>query len=463
MNSATETPKIVVTFPTSYTLGSTCTFSGTTGQLSSSLTCTATNSGADSKYEITNPFGGSNYATSATALSLTLGLVKNPNIVGSAGTFTLATFITVAATDYAVDTGTLSPITITAGSLISPSVTPSSTVAYATGVTYSIGFTTQHAVVTNGIIDVIFPSGIIISDTSAATAGCKAGLGGAATTSTSCTVVSSTQIKFTALFSSASFSGAIVLEIPGIRNPRSLSASSSFSVTTTDNSANVIDTLSAGFTVSMASVLDLQDVSIENTATDEINGAFDSYQVFVTAQTPTANGDRVVLRFPTSMSFPTSSASLTCTAGSNVVAVSCAMTSSTRTITATISSFTSGSVASGTQFDFTINTLGNPTSLAPFYMQSVNLVDSSGSSVNAYVAASSTLIQNTQAAAITSATLSQSTVIASSSATYNFRFTPINAIPQNAKIELIYPSTVTVPTTITCSGLTGIPAGTTLD
>ena len=96
-------------------------------------------------------------------------------------------------------------------------------------------------------------------------------------------------------------------------------------------------------------------------------------------------------------------------------------------------------------------------------MQSVNLVDSSGSSVNAYAAASSTLIQNTQAAAITSATLSQSTVIASSSATYNFRFTPINAIPQNAKIELIYPSTVTVPTTITCSGLTGIPAGTTLD
>jgi hypothetical protein len=139
------------------------------------------------------------------------------------------------------------------------------------------------------------------------------------------------------------------------------------------------------------------------------------------------------------------------------------MNSSTKTITATMTSFTGGTVASGSQFDFTINTLGNPISLAQFPMRSISLRDASGNNVNTFTTVSTIIIQNTLAGTLTSQTLSQSTEVASAEAVYTFRFTPANAIPTNAKLELVYPSSVTVPTSITCTGVTGIPAGTVLD
>lgn len=139
------------------------------------------------------------------------------------------------------------------------------------------------------------------------------------------------------------------------------------------------------------------------------------------------------------------------------------MTSSSYIVTASISSFSSGSVAAGSQFDFTINTLGNPISLAPFTMQSVSYVDSSNYQINSYAAATSIAVQNTQAGILTGQTLGQSSTVAGATATYTFTFTPANAIPQNANIQVVYPSTITVPSTITCMGLTGIPANTVLD
>jgi hypothetical protein len=139
------------------------------------------------------------------------------------------------------------------------------------------------------------------------------------------------------------------------------------------------------------------------------------------------------------------------------------MNSSTKTITATMTSFTGGTVPSGSQFDFTINTLGNPISLAQFPMQALSLKDASNNNVNTFTSISSIIVQNTLAGTLTSHTLSQSTDIASAEAVYTFRFTPANAIPTNAKLELIYPSSVTVPTSISCTGVTGIPAGTVLD
>ena len=330
--------------------------------------------------------------------------------------------------------------------------------AYDTGVTYTFTFTTQHTVIANGIIDIQFPSTVSITDSSAAVAGCQASLNSATTTAAACTYVSATQIKVTNLFTVAG-TGVVRVKIPGIRNPRSMGTSSSFTISTTDSSGTLIDIASSGFTVTMTSVSNLQSATVQNTNSGKINGAFDPYQVFITPQTPTTDGDKVVLQFPTTMTFPTSSASLSCTGGSNVGTISCTMNSATKTITATISAFTGGSVASGTQFDFTINTLGNPISLAPTYMQTVTLTNSAGETLNAYPSATSILIQNTQAAALTGQTLSQSTNVASTSATYTFKFTPTNAIPQHAKIEMIYPSAVTVPTTITCTGLTGAATG----
>lgn len=115
----------------------------------------------------------------------------------------------------------------------------------------------------------------------------------------------------TNLYNAAASSSSVSILIPGIRNARSQAPSSSFSVATTDNSGTGIDNLSSGFTITMTSVLDLQGLVIQNTNSDKVNGVFDPYKVIVTAQTPTANGDKVVLQFPTSMTFPSLSSSLT--------------------------------------------------------------------------------------------------------------------------------------------------------
>lgn len=242
-----------------------------------------------------------------------MGTVTNPDISGSPGTFTISTYMTESSVDYLVDTGTYTSLSITTGTLTSPSVTSDSYLAYNTGVSYTIGFTTQHRVVLNGIIVITFPSEIIISDSSAAVAGCQGAYGGATLAVTTCTVASSSQIKFTGLYSSSATTtsaGSIVVKVPGIRNPRSLAPSTSLTVTTTDSAGVSIDSLSLGFSVTMTSVTSLQAVSIQNTNSVKINGAFDPYKVIVTVQTPTASGDKVVLQFPTSMTFPTLASSL---------------------------------------------------------------------------------------------------------------------------------------------------------
>ena len=257
-------------------------------------------------------------------MQISLGTSTNPDISGSPGSFTVATFLTDdgGTNYYAVDTSTYSSVSITTGTLTSPAVSANSTIAYDSSVQYNISFTTQHNVVQNGYVTIDFPSTITIEDTSAAVAGCQAGINtGGTTTAAACTVTSS-QVVVTDLFTSGAATGSIIVLVPGVRNARSLSTSSSFTVTTSDSSGNNIDTLSSGFTIAMTSVSDLQVVTVTNTNSTALNGFFDIYQVVVTAQTPTVNGDVLLVQFPTAFTFPTLSSSLSCAAGTNVTTIS---------------------------------------------------------------------------------------------------------------------------------------------
>jgi hypothetical protein len=403
------------------------------------LTCAA--STASFTYTLTNPFATNDYAATTTNLQIKIGTVTNPDVSGSPGTFTVQTYLLDSSTYYLVDQNTYSSVSITTGAFTSLSVTPSSFLAYDTAVSYTIGFTTQHSVVMNGYITITFPSEISITDTSAAVSGCLISINGG-TTNSVCTAVSSTQFRFTGLFSSGKATGSIVAVIPGVRNPRSLATSSSFTVTTSDNSLVAIDTLATGFTTKMTSTSDLQSVSVSNTATLKINGNTGTYQIIVTVSTPPQNGDRLKLQFPTAIGFPVSASTLSCSPGSNVTAISCSMNSSNKTITATITTFTT-TVTTGNQFDFTVTPLTNAFSLTPAFMQSISLVDSSDTTINGYAAAGAIEITNTDTNVLTAVSLGQTTDVAGNSAIYTFTFTPTNAIPQHAIIKMIYPSTVT--------------------
>ncbi|CAI2372672.1 unnamed protein product [Moneuplotes crassus] len=457
--SGSDSPKIVMKFPAGVIVGSSCAFSDIAGSLSSALTCSV-NSGANS-LEINNPFGGSNYISSSTNLEITLRNLTNPDISGDAGTFTIETYITDGIDNYLVDTGTFSGVTITSGSLTSPSLTSNSTVAYDNTAVYTITFTSPHTIRANGIIDIIIPSEITLNSTTAIS-GCQGSINGAAFSSVTCQSPATNRIRVTTLFTS-DVTGELSVRFPGLRNPRVTGTTSSLSVTISDSSGNLINSLSTGFTLTIDSVENFQNFNIQSTETNRINGAFNAYIVRITAQTPSIDGDKVILVFPESITFPASNSDLSCNAGTNVVTITCTMNSSSKTITATTISYTGGGVSEGTQFDFTINTLGNPGSLAPVAMISAKLIDTNDNNVSGYTTISSVTIQNNRAGALTGQRLQQSVTSAGQESTYTFTFTPTNPVPQNSKLELIYPSTYTIPSSITCMGLTGIPANTILD
>ena len=124
------------------------------------MTCTSRNSGIDKIYDLTNPFGGSDYVSNSTNLEITLGPVTNPDVSGNAGTFKISTYFVEGGTDYLVDQGEFSSVTITPGSLTSASATSNSTVAYDSDVIYTIQFDTSHSVTTNGYVDINLPPSI---------------------------------------------------------------------------------------------------------------------------------------------------------------------------------------------------------------------------------------------------------------------------------------------------------------
>jgi hypothetical protein len=216
-NSTSETPKIVITFPTTYTLAATWEVSGTSGGLSSVSECAAPNSGGDSKYELSDPFTAGSYTSSATNLVLNIGRVTNPTVSGNPGSFTVQTYITEGTTDYLVDTGSYSSVTINAGSLLSPSASSNSTEAYATDALYTVSFTAQHAVPTNGYIIVNLPSGIQITDSGTAVSQCQTSIDGGAFAAASWTVASTTQIKFSGFTPAIAATNTVSVRIGGIR------------------------------------------------------------------------------------------------------------------------------------------------------------------------------------------------------------------------------------------------------
>ena len=172
----------------------------------------------------------------------------------------------------------------------------------------------------------------------------------------------------------------------------------------------------------------------------------------VSAQTPLIDGDKFILTFPSTITLPTLASDISCAAETTVTAVACSKAS--QTITVTFTTFSGGTVASGSQFSFLINNLQNPISLKPTSTITVSATDSAGATVNSY--AGSLIITNTATATITSATLSQDSQIAGAVTNYQITFTTINKIPADGIVQLIYPSAISISSSTVCTGISNI-------
>lgn len=120
--------------------------------------------------------------------------------------------------------------------------------------------------------------------------------------------------------------------------------------------------------------------SFSVTPTSLVNGDSTSYKVAVSATTALVTGDQITFTIPSEVTLPSS---LSCSAGTNMLGVTCTKVSSTQ-VKATLQ-FSGGTLASGTSFDFTMNSITNPPStLVSSSFSSVSLQDTSSNTLESY-------------------------------------------------------------------------------
>ncbi len=153
VNAIPATGKIKVTFGAGFILTSVVSTNGTCSTMDGSFATTV----SGQVVTITRSAGSSQ---SAAAENCTIGNIINPQVSGSTGTYIIRT---TDSADSAVDENTtVTADTITAGSLSSASVTPTSLAAEDTSFV-TIRFTTANPIPTTGKIIVIFPAGFSLS------------------------------------------------------------------------------------------------------------------------------------------------------------------------------------------------------------------------------------------------------------------------------------------------------------
>ena len=450
VHAITASSRIIITFPSTLTLGTSCSVSSPTGGLDAGATCTADN--AAKTVTLDSPFGSNTYA-GGTALAITISNVENPVSVQSVGAFAVATYNVISGTAYMIDTGTATsttPYTVTSGSIVAPmSATPGSLVANAAGVTYTISFTPSHKIPSGGKVKVTFPSDVTISDTTAAAAACS-GTAGFQVSSLTCNPTSSS-LDITNGFTSDFTAALLTFSVGGCTNPRTTKTSASWQIQTTDSSDNLIDTVTSGITVSMSSSSLSDFTSVGLVATDKTNGASTTYTFSVVPGTTLISTDYITIAFPSEVSL--ASTISTCTAVSKLTAVACALESSS-TLKATLTTITGGSATSSETVSFTVGAITNPPSTTPSSAFTFLAFADGGYGLSQYSATAPT-VTNTAAGAFTSVALAQDSNAASTATSYTVTATLANQIPASGIITLIYPSTVSVAS-IACSNVLNI-------
>ena len=160
--------KIKITFPSGFTLDSGGATTATAGNVYNSTTYQGTASGQ--VVTLVGDSAGTGLANDE-VVSLTLANVKNPEVSGGTGTYTIQT-TTSGDAEIDVDAA-VTESTITVGALVgTPNVEPASLVAGAVG-NIVVTFTTANPVANNGKVVITLPAGFVIDSggASAVTAG----------------------------------------------------------------------------------------------------------------------------------------------------------------------------------------------------------------------------------------------------------------------------------------------------
>ena len=376
-HAVSASSQIVLTVPSSLTLGASCSVATVSGGLDAGATCASDN--VAKTMTISSPFGSSGFA-GGSALQLAVDGASNPVSVLTVGGFSVATYNIIDGSPYMIDMGTggASDYTATQGSIVAPkSATPASAEASKTPVVYTIAFTTSNNIPLGGKVKISFPSGIVISDTSSASC---TGTKGFQTVGLTCNPTSSS-LEITNGFSADFTAGELELTVAGVSNPRSTLATGSFSVTTTDSSDNVIDATTTGMTVTMSSVPDLGSVSVAGT--DKTNGASTDYTFDIVPGPTLVDGDYLTIAFPTETTLPGSLS--TCEAVAVITTITCQIQVG-GAVKVTLSALSGGTATSSQTMKFRIGLVTNPPNTQTSSAFTVRAYDSADNQIAQYAA-----------------------------------------------------------------------------
>lgn len=252
-----------------------------------------------------------------------------------------------------------------------------------------------------------------------------------------CSCTSST-IQVNNGFESAAFAagGTISFDVQGVRNPISTEPSGSFTFLTRTSASYSIEQITSGVTVTMTSTTALQLVSISSTSL--INGASNNLTFTVNSPSDLVNGNKLSIVFPTQITLPTT---VVCVGVTNLAAsLTCSKSSQTVDVTLTFSPSTT--LAAGTSFSLTIQSITNPTSTQPTDNFGVSIKNTNGYLINNY--STDLKLSTTTAAAFTSASLTQGTLDASAIGDVTFNLQLAHAVPSGGMLVAYYPSEVSV-------------------
>ena len=433
--------KIVVIFPSGFTLNS----GGTTGISTDNFDGTTAVTGSSSTVTITRLPTATEIAASST-VTFTLTFIKNPTVTGSSGAYTIKTQTSSATV---IDQNTsVAASTITAAALTKTNVQPESLVASVAG-DVDVSFTVATSLAANEVIVVTFPSGFTLSS------GGTTGLGGDGISAGSATVgvSGSTQIVVITRTGGSTFSAgtAVTLELTNIKNPASGGSTGTYSIKTESTSGVTIDqdtSVTADTIIGLLTSTNVEPDSLSPEAVGNVTVTFTT-----TGALP--NTGIIVVTFPSSF---TLSSGATTGLGSDAASFDGTATvgvSGSQIVTITRSG--GSEVAAGTAVTVEITNIKNPTEVGSTGTYIIKTDTSSGVPIDTDPSVSADTIG---AGSLTSANVEPESLAAGSVGDVDVSLTLANPLPNDGIIVVTFPSTFTLSSGATTGlGSDGISAG----
>lgn len=419
--------KIKVTFPNVFNV------SGVNSAACSSMNGTFTFSIGGNVVTIARQNDGS--SESAAAESCTIGGVTNPGYSGSTGTYTIQTTNN---TDGQLDIdASVSSDTITPGALTSTNVQPAS---LTTGVssTVTVSFTTANSIANNGAIKVTFPGGFGVNTISGVACSTMDG---------SFTFGFNGQ---TAIINrnggSTQTPAAETCTINGIVNPSSPGAGGTYTISTTTQAQQTVDTDAAVASDTFsAPVVTLTSTNVQPASL--VAGAVSTVTAtFTTASSIPANG-KIKVTFPTGF------------AVNGINSGACSTMDGTFTFafsgqTAVISRQNDGTIQTAAAESCTFGGIMNPQVSGTTGTYTIQTTDASDVQIDV----DSTVAGDTiTPGVLTSTNVEPASLVAGTTNNVTVSFTTANTIQPNGKIKVTFPGTFVVSgvNSGTCSTMDG--------